>query len=286
MRGMKRTAVLGICAAGLVLAAALLWGWSTATGPGTPASASAGEAKPADAGGPAKADSSPAATGMAAIEHASKAGKYLFVFFHKDESAKTGEMRKLFHAAMAKASDRAESVEVKTTDRSEKAIVDKFGVSRAPMPLALALAPNGVVTGGFPAEFDEKQLLEAIASPGLAASLKGLQDRKLVFVCVQNDTTKSNAAALQGVQDFKADRRFAATTEIVTVDPSKPEEAKFLGQLGVAPDTKEAVTVFLAPPGTVVGKFQGGTKKSQLEASLQKAAAACGTGCGPSSGAG
>jgi len=130
-------------------------------------------------------------------------------------------------------------------------------------------------------DFDEKQLLDAIASPGLAASLKGLQDRKLVFVCVQNDATKSNAAAMKGVQDFKADRRFSGTTEIVILDPAKTEESKFLGQLGVAPDTKEAVTVFLAPPGTVVGKFQGATKKSQLEASLQKAAADCGTGCGP-----
>ena len=277
MRGMKRATVLGVCVVGIPLAVVSLWGLGGATLPGTPTPASAAEAKPSDAGEPGKADNGRPATGMAAIERAAKAGKYLFVFFYKDESEKTGEMKKVFHAAMGKVSDRAEWVEVKATDRSEKAIVDKFGVSRAPMPLALALAPNGVVTGGFPVEFDGKQLLDAIASPGLTASLKGLQDRKLVFVCVQNGTTKSNAAALQGVQDFKADRRFASTTEIVTVDPAKTEEARFLGQLGVTPDTKEAVTVFLAPPGKVVGKFQGATTKSQLE----KAAASCGTGCGP-----
>lgn len=287
MRGMKRATVLGVSVAGLVLAVALLWGWGTATGPGTLAPASAGELKSADAGDPGKADSSPAATGMAAIERASKTGKYLFVFFYKDESEKTGKMRKLFHAAMGKASDRADWVEVKTTDRSEKAIVDKFGVSRAPMPLVLALAPNGAITGGFPAEFDEEKLLGALVGPGLAAALKGLQERKLVFVCVQNQATKSNEAAMRGVRDFEADPRYKGATEIVTVDPARSEEAKLLGQLRVAPDIQEAVTVLLAPPGSVLGTFQGATSKSQIVAMLDKANVACGSGgCGPSSGAG
>ena len=50
--------------------------------------------------------------------------------------------------------------------------MDKFGVSRAPMPLVLALAPNGAITKGFPIKFDEKQLREGFVSPCTAKCLK------------------------------------------------------------------------------------------------------------------
>ena len=34
-------------------------------------------------------------------------------------------------------------------DPAEKALVEKFGVSRSPLPLTLAVAPNGAITGVF-----------------------------------------------------------------------------------------------------------------------------------------
>ncbi len=71
-------------------------------------------------------------------------------------------------------------------ETSEKAIVDKFDLERAPMPLVLAIAPNGAITGGFPTKFEEQQLLDAFATPGTEKLIKSLQNGKLVFVCVQN----------------------------------------------------------------------------------------------------
>ena len=112
-----------------------------------------------------------------------------------------------------------------TTDSSEKDIVAKFDLSRAPMPLVLAMAPNGAITGGFPTKFEEQQLVDAFATPATEKVMKNLQDGKLVFVCVQNGKTKSNAAAMQGIRDFRADARFASATEIVMLDPTNPAEA-------------------------------------------------------------
>lgn len=243
--------------------------------PGLAATAEAGEGAP-------RGETGAAGTGMAAIEHAAKAGKYLFIFLYRDATGETGAMRKVFHAAMAKASDKAEGVEANVTDPSEAPLVRKFNLSRAPMPLVLALAPNGAVTGGFPAEFDEEKLLGALVSPGMAQCLKGLQQRKLVLLCVQNQATKSNEAAMRGVRDFEADPSYKGATEVVTLDPAKSEEAKLLGQLRVAPDIQEAVTVLLAPPGVVLGTLEGATSKSQIAAMLSKANMACGPGgCGP-----
>lgn len=219
---------------------------------------------------------------MAAIKQASEAGKYLFVFFSKADDDQTAAMRAVFDKAVEKIADRAQSIAVNVSDVSEKAIVDKYDLSRAPMPLVLAIAPNGAITGGFPTKFDEQQLLNAFATPGTEKVMKSLQDGKLVFVCVQNSKTTSNDAALQGVRDFKADVRYASATEVVTLDPSDKKEARFLTDLQVPTETKEAVTVFVVPPGQAIAKIGGPTNKDALIDVLSKANTGCGPGgCGP-----
>ena len=93
------------------------------------------------------------------------------------------------------------------------------------MPLVLAIASNGAITGGFPTKFEERDLLSAFASPGAEKCLKALQEGKLVLLCVQNDSTTSNREALQGVEDLTADKRYANATEIVVLDPRDEAEA-------------------------------------------------------------
>jgi len=224
--------------------------------------------------------------GMAAIEHAARANKYLFVLFYKTEDEATQAMRKVFDHAVKKVVEKADSVQINVTDSSEKGIVEKLGVDRAPMPLVLALAPNGAVTGGFPKKVEEQQLLNAFATPCLAKCLKVLQEGKVVFLCIQNKETRSNDDAMKGVKDFKADARFAELTEIVTLDPSDKAEAKLVSDLQIDPNVKEATTVFLAPPGAVIGKFTGATTKEKLTAALTAAMSSGGGCCGGGSGGG
>ena len=219
--------------------------------------------------------------GLAALTRAAKAKKHLFVFFHKDNGEETSAMRAVFETAMRKVAGRAMSVAIDVTDPAEKGIVTKFGTGRAPMPLVLAIAPNGAVTGGFPVKFEEKQLLGAFASPGMQQCLKALQERKLVLLCVQNAGTSSNSAAMRGVRDFKADARFGQATVVVTLDPNDAAEATFLKQLRIDAKSDEAITARLAPPGSVVAKVTGATEKDKLVAALTKAMASCGSGCGP-----
>jgi len=267
-----------VSVAGSLIALALTGcGSSTAQ----PERAQAGEAKDRPGKRPGNsADES--GKGMAAIKQAADAGKYLFLFFSKADDDQTLAMRKVFDKAMEKVADRAQWIAVNASDPSEKAVVDKFDVNRAPLPLVLAVAPNGAITGGFPAKFEEQQLLDAFATPGTEKVMKPLQDGKLVFVCVHNDKTKSNDAAMQGVRDFKNDARFASETEIVTLDPTDKREASFLTSLRVSAETAEAVTVFVVPPGQAIGKLEGATNKDALVELLSKANTGCGPGgCGP-----
>ena len=52
------------------------------------------------------------------------------------------------------------------------------------MPLVLAVAPNGAITGGFPLKLTEQDVAGAFVSPGTAGCLKAMQARKLVLLCV------------------------------------------------------------------------------------------------------
>ncbi len=220
----------------------------------------------------------------AALEKAASANQTLFTFVFEGKDQSTSTIRKNFETTLAKLGDQAQWTSLDRTDPTEKSFVTKYGLDRAPMPLVLAVAPNGAITGGFPAaQTTEDRLRDALASQGLRECLKSLQARRLVMVCLQNGRTQANEEAMKGVNDFKVDAQFGSVTDIVRVDPSDPREAKLMGQLQANPNTKTATTAFLAPPGVLVAKVEGATTKDSLLASLQKAMASCapGSGCCP-----
>lgn len=221
--------------------------------------------------------------GMAAISAAASESKYLFMLFWKSEDEATRSMRGALDSVMKQVSAKATRVIIKIDDPRERPVVDKFDLDRAPMPLILALAPNGAITGGFPSKADEKGLLNAFATPCTEKCMKALQNNKLVFVCVQNAQTKSNEAAMKGVRDFQADSRYNEVTEIVMLNPADAAEVSFLGDLKVSEKTPAAVTVLMAPPGAVIAEFTGATKKEDLVSTLEKASSGCCPGgkCGP-----
>ena len=230
------------------------------------------------------ANSIPAGVVAQAIQRAADAKKYLFIFFYKAEDDATKSARKTFEEATSKLAEKAEAVVVNAGDRAELGVVNRFGLRQAPMPLVLAIGPTGAVTQNFTQNFDEQQLRTAFVSPGTEKSLKALQDRKYVLLCVQNGETQFNDQAMQGVRDFAADPRYARSVEIVTVDPSDAREVDFLVRFGLNVSGKEAVTLLLAPPGKVMGTFIGATDKNTLLATATppKAGGCCGGGSGSS----
>lgn len=212
-------------------------------------------------------------TGVVALERAAATGKYLLMLFYRADDDQTREMRSVLADAGEKQGAKVNTLDVDVTDEKEREIVARYGVDRAPMPLALVVAPNGAVTGGFPGSVSEEQLAGAFAGPATADCLKALQDGKFVLVCVQNASTKLNDAALRGAREFKADTLYQKTTELISLDPSEAADVKFLRQLRIDPATDVAVTAFLAPPGSVIATYTGATDKNTLVAALTAATA-------------
>ena len=219
-----------------------------------------------------------------ALEKAGNSDKYVYALFYNQENDQTAKARNLIESARDKISRKSQEVDINISDPAEQDVVAKFGASRSPMPLLLVLAPNGAIMGGFPVYQlgDDAKLVDAVGSKASEQALKALQQKNMVALCVQNRKTAENAGSMRSVQDFLKDPKYGPMTAVVTADPADPADAKFLSKLGVDLNSPIATTVLLAPPGAVIGTFQGAVQKDKLVAAVQAAAAPKAGGCCPS----
>ena len=79
---------------------------------------------------------------QAAIRDAARQRRYSFVVFWHEQDASTQAMR-LAVQIFSSTTGGVTVHSVPTTDPAERPLVDQFGVSGAPLPLLLAIAPNG-----------------------------------------------------------------------------------------------------------------------------------------------
>src|ERR1035437_9177724 len=94
-------------------------------------------------------------------------------------------------------------------------------------------------------------------SDGMASVLKVLQSGKLAAVCIQNSKTKHNKESLAAAQGLNNQAQFRGAVEIVKIDPSDRSEAKLIQTCKVDASSDSAQIVIIAPPGKVMGKFDG-----------------------------
>ena len=102
-----------------------------------------------------------AGKGMVAVERAAKSNRYLLVFFYGDDADQTASMKAVYNRAVGNLFQKPMRIDINVTDPAEAAIIDNYGVRDAPLPLVVAIAPSGVVTGGFPAPFTEEQIVSS-----------------------------------------------------------------------------------------------------------------------------
>lgn len=203
----------------------------------------------------------------AAAEH-----KYTFLVFYRDNSPATQAMAQTVKRGVEARGDRATATYIQVTNAAEKALVDRFDVSRAPMPLTVAVAPNGAMTALTPKTITDEQIEKAFVTPAMSHCMKFMQEGRMVFLCVQS---KPEVSVPAGVQDFVKDPEFAARSAVVIVRTTDPNEARLVKDLESDVPVKGQVSVLLAPPGVLVGKFLPATSKEQIAVALHKAGKCC-----------
>ena len=207
------------------------------------------------------------------IAASSQQDKYSFVMFWKQQDEATNTMWKNLQAGLADRSEQAASVAVRVNDPSEAALVNRFGVSRAPMPLMLAVAPNGAVTASYAKVLDVTKIDNAFVTPTMSGCMLAMQHLKVVLLCVHGD---DQSVATAGVTEFNAIPCYQKTSQIVHMDVNDPAEAKFLKDLEIPQTSRTTTTVFMAPPGVLLGKYSPNVTKGQLISTLQSAGKGCG----------
>jgi len=220
----------------------------------------------------ASAQANPTGNGAAALAQAGASGKITYLVFCRQWDAPAQAVGQAVKAHSDKYAAQATWAAVAITDPAAKAVVDKFQVSRAPMPLVLGVHPNGAVTGVFQKPMSEAEFVQTLASPTKAECMKRLQANQLVLLCVQAGPQQP---VPQGVKEFQADPQFAQRAQVLTVQLNDPNEASFFTHLQIDPQAVAPMTVFMAPPGVMVGKFPLTASKADLAGALHKAGKCC-----------
>lgn len=210
-------------------------------------------------------------TGARAQQQAAQKNKFLFLLVYEKDDLKTKTLKQNLEMAVPKLGAHWAAINQNLSE--EKAFIRQFKMKSPPAPYVLALAPNGAITGSMP-EASEENLRGAMVSPGFQALLKPLQAGKLVLLCLQNSSTRLNAEALRGIEEFKRDDNYAYFVEVVKIDPADPQEKAFLTQLGMNTPPKVATTVFFTPPSAIIGSYTGPVSKKALIDAIKGAAAA------------
>lgn len=214
----------------------------------------------------------PATEGQQAVSAAADAGKYAIIVFHKDQGPATQTMASTVQQGVQKRADRAAAVIVNVSQGNEQALVQRFGLTRTPMPVAVAVAPNGAITGIYAKTITDERLAKAFVSPGVADCMKWMQAGKLVFIWARSGETTVLPAC---VEDFQRDADFLGRSGLVTLDQNDPAEATFFKELGIDTTQRQDAVGLLAPPGVLVGTFGVNASKGDVAAALHKAGKCC-----------
>lgn len=207
------------------------------------------------------------------LEQAAVERKYTFLVFYKANDAATQTMVATLKEGLATRAESARTAYVQVGQPAEKALVDRFDVSRAPMPMTIAVAPNGAITGLFAQKLTAEGIENSFVTPTMTGCMKSLQAGKLVFVCVQ-DSTKAPAPV--SLKEFQADPHFKDRLVTYSLLAADPAEAKFLKQMQIDGAKATGTTaVLLAPPGVLVGKFDAFASKDDIAAALARAGKCC-----------
>lgn len=223
---------------------------------------------------PAAAQAQTAAPSKAetVLNAAAAQGRYTFLLFHRNADNATRSVAHTLSDGIARRADQATWAYVPITDPAEAALVKKYGVARAPMPLVVAVAPNGAITGVFQQRLEDASLDEAIVSPTMSRCMKAMQEGKLVLVCGFPSATGALPA---GVKDMQADPHFSNRLTVIPMQLTDPAETRFVSQMELPANSRSTAIVFMAPPGVVVGKYNSLVTKNQMASDLHKAGKCC-----------
>ena len=206
------------------------------------------------------------------LRQAAKQGKYTFLLFYKTGDAATQKMASVLKKGLAGNSGQATIAYVQADDPTERRVIAKYGLSRAPVPLTIVVAPNGALTAVFAKSVTADKIGDAFVTPTMMVTMKSLQAGKIVLVNAQGSQKSTEPRVLKS---FQSDPHFKNRLVSISMKVADPREVKFVKQMQLDPAAKSGRLVMIAPPGVLIGKFEVNATKSVIAAALAKAGKCC-----------
>lgn len=197
---------------------------------------------------------------------------YTFLMFYKQNDSATQAMTQTLKEGLAASDGQAKLQFVQVGDPAQQELVKKYELARAPMPLTIAVAPNGAITGIFAQKVTPQKITDAFVTPTMMFTMKSLQEGKLVLVSAHGS---ANSPAPPAINALAADPEFKGRVASVAMRVSDPQEAKFTEQMKLDLQATDTKTVVIAPPGVMVGQFRADASKEAILTALAKAGKCC-----------
>jgi hypothetical protein len=198
------------------------------------------------------------------------------VFLVVTEAAARGtDLARRVSADAAKIVPGATVVELDRGDPANAAVVKRYRLASAPVPLILVVASNGVAAGGAkPGGITAAKLARLVPSAGKAGYLQALDQGKAALLVFGGETTPGRAAAVGACAEATKTLEGKALT--VVIDPADPREAEFVAEMSVDPKALVAVTVVVNAKGQRAAGFDAVPPAAALVEAATKPVEDCG----------
>jgi len=204
-------------------------------------------------------------------------GRHAILFFYQEGSRASDEVKPVLKKGSNIWGDRVKIFQVDIDRKENKQIQQEFRIFAT--PTLLVIAPNGVVTREFKENITVDKLEGAFASPALARMLKGLQDRRVIFLTIYASDWQ-NASSVEKTVSMGGEI-LRTSVRSVHVDPANKEESRLLKMLNVDKNQNQSVTYVISQSGQIGSRFEGPVSRKDLFMAFQKVLAAR-SGCGGS----
>jgi len=205
------------------------------------------------------------------IEKAGKACKPVFLVVYKGISAENDKALAIANEAKSTLKTASLVIKMNTADAANDALVTKYRLSGAPLPLILVLDKNSTATGGlYLKDATAQKLVDMIPTPKTSEMLKALTEGKSVYIVVykKSMTSQKNVMNNCAMACSKMDNN--GITVKVNMDDKK--ESKLLKTLQCDLNAKEPVTYVINKSGQIVSSHNGIADVNTLISSATKKA--------------
>jgi len=211
------------------------------------------------------------------IEKQNKKGNAVFLVITDKAAIGVENAVKVANTAKSKAPNSA-VVQLNRDDAANSSLVKEYAVANVPVPFILVVSPKGNVSGGYPADgLDSDLLVQAIPSPKQDEAIEALDAEKPCFFVVSK---KGFADKDKVLTDCKtAGSKIASTPAIIEIDFDDSREIGFLKRIGVETIKDKTITIVANASGQITGNFEGSVDVSRLVAVANSAPK--GGGCCP-----